>query len=307
MKYAIISDIHGNLPAFKATLADAEARKIDKYLFIGDYANSFPWGNEVTEIIRGLKNAVVIRGNGEDYYTNLKRDGDFSYEQFKPVYWAYRHLSDENLDYLTGLPETAVVSDSGINIYLNHSMDLFFRTPKIELFHSYEFRAMMMRELFPRTEYLHRAREAFLSCAEAVLEVQTLPKGVHLFGHNHMQFHMEFDGRLFINPGSCGEPLDWDTTAAYTILTCDNNGWSVDERRVNYNINEVAEGLVNSGFAAYAPMWSKVMELELQTASDYFMSFVLHIADTGRKLGKTEFPLSNDVWNIAIESWDINK
>ena len=47
MKYAIISDIHGNHPALIAALADVEKQKVDKTLFLGDYYMGLPWGNEV--------------------------------------------------------------------------------------------------------------------------------------------------------------------------------------------------------------------------------------------------------------------
>ena len=45
MKYAIISDIHGNLPALKAVLEDAKNQNITHYLFAGDYCLSWPWSN----------------------------------------------------------------------------------------------------------------------------------------------------------------------------------------------------------------------------------------------------------------------
>ena len=54
MKYAIISDIHGNLPALEAVIADAEQQGADKFLFLGDYYRNLPLGNEVTDVIRKL-------------------------------------------------------------------------------------------------------------------------------------------------------------------------------------------------------------------------------------------------------------
>ncbi|MCL2372294.1 MAG: metallophosphoesterase [Defluviitaleaceae bacterium] len=59
MTYAIISDIHGNLPAFEAVLADARAYNVDMYLLVGDYTNGFPWGAGVIKRIRGLKILLV--------------------------------------------------------------------------------------------------------------------------------------------------------------------------------------------------------------------------------------------------------
>ena len=46
MKYAVISDIHGNLPALKVVLADAEKQGADAYIFGGDYCLSGPYPNE---------------------------------------------------------------------------------------------------------------------------------------------------------------------------------------------------------------------------------------------------------------------
>ena len=309
MKYAIISDIHGNIHAFKAVLSDAKKQGADMYLLIGDYFNSFPWGNEVADVIRSLGQATVIRGNGENYHINLKNSNhnDWGNDQFKPIYWAYRSLSKENLEYITSLPETATVADNGGIINLRHSLEIFFRSPKIEYFHSTEFRALMSKKPFTHEEYLFLAREALLSRPDAFMEIEALPEGAYLFGHNHLQFHMEYKGRIFINPGSCGEALDWNTTASYTLLEYINNSWNITERRVKYDLNTVAEGLHSSGYAAYAPVWSKVMELELFTAKDYFYSFVLHIEKTRRKYNKTGHTAAEkDIWEAAVNSWDIN-
>jgi len=306
MKYAIISDIHGNRHAFEAVLADANAQGVDMYLLIGDYASSFPYGNDVATAIRNLEPATVIRGNGEGYFINLQgRDPqELTHEQFKLVYWSYRNLSPENMEYLVNLPETAVVTDGGTNIHLAHAMGLFFRSPRVEPFHSCCFKAMMEAEPFTHVEYLARARAALLACPEALAEIHAMPKGIYLFGHNHLQFHMQYEGRLFINPGSCGEPLDWDTRAAYTLLTVDGDKWDVAERRVMYDLCLVAEGLETSGFAAYAPAWSEVMKLDLLTGKDYFMQFVMHVMETGRKMGETGPPVSNNAWAAAVATWD---
>ena len=306
MKYAIISDIHGNIHALEAVLADARAQGADMYLLIGDYACNYPYGNEVADAIRKLQPATVIRGNGEGYLIDLKgRDPqEMIYEQFKPTYWGYRSLSAANLEYMVNLPETAVVQDGETKIHLAHTMGLFYRSPKIELFHSHLFRKLMEAEPFTREEYLACAKAALLACPEAVAEIHAMPKGVYLFGHNHMQFHMEYEGRLFINPGSCGEPLDWDVNAPYTLLTVEGDSWSVEERRIAHDLDVVAEGFDSSGFTAYAPVWSEVMKLEIHTGKDYFSSFVKHVVETGHKMGEVGQPISNHAWDAAVATWD---
>jgi hypothetical protein len=64
-------------------------------------------------------------------------------------------------------------------------------------------------------------RDTLLSLPEALKDIIALDKGVHLFGHNHIQFHMEYEGRLFINPGSCGDSCDFNTSASYDLLEYD--------------------------------------------------------------------------------------
>ena len=305
MKYAIISDVHGNYHAFIAVLADAKAQGADMYLLLGDYASSFPYGNDVTEVIRCLDNAVVIRGNGEGYFVNLqgRNPEELTHEQFKLVYWAYRSLSRENLEYLVNLPETAVVMNGDSKIHLAHAMGLFYRTPEIKHFHSQHFRTLMEEATFTHEEYLARAREELLARPEAAEEILAMPKGVYLFGHNHLQFHTEYEERLFINPGSCGAPLEWDTRAPYTLLTIDGADWVVTERRVVYDLQLAAEGLKSSGFHAYTPAWSDIMELELTTGKDYFSPFVMHIQETAHKMGETKNPVSNGAWEEAVKTW----
>jgi len=62
---ACLYDVHGNLPALEAVLADAEAAGVTRYWLGGDYALFGAWPAETVERLRGLDNAMWIRGNGE--------------------------------------------------------------------------------------------------------------------------------------------------------------------------------------------------------------------------------------------------
>ena len=165
----------------------------------------------------------------------------------------------------------------------------------------------MGRTHMTHSEYLTCAREALLSRADAVADLEKLPGGIYLFGHNHLQFYLEYGDKLFINPGSCGEALDWDATAAYTLLDLTPGGRIVTERRVPYNLKNVSDGLRDSGFKAYAPVWSDVLERELLTGKGYFDLFLHHLIKTGQELGKTDYPVGNDVWDAAARSWEPDK
>jgi len=310
MKYAIISDVHGNNLALQAVLADAKAQGIDKYLFIGDYAGSGgPQANAAVDTIRNTSPAIVIKGNGEGYFDELrgKNFSELTNQQMKPTYWTYNHLSPQNLDYFTNLPETATITDGTFNIHLAHSMNLFFRLPRVELFHSREFRILMSQDQFTHEEYLLFARATLLSAPGVLDDIHKMDEGIYLFGHNHLQFNMEYEGRVFINPGSCGQPLDCDTRASYTVLTINDNGYHIEERRVEYDVDQAINELDLCGFTEYAPVWSQVIKLSLKTASDYFDPFIMHVVETGRKMGEYTQPVSNAVWDAAVETWDFRR
>ena len=71
MKYAVISDVHGNYPALRVVLDDAERQGITRYLFAGDYCISNPYPDECITAIRAVPDKLVVRGNEERYLENL--------------------------------------------------------------------------------------------------------------------------------------------------------------------------------------------------------------------------------------------
>jgi len=309
LTYAIISDIHGNLPALKAALADAKAHGVDGYLLLGDYSLP-PWVNEVVDIIRNLKNAIVVGGNGEGYLRNTKkqRQEELNDDQFKPVYWSYNSLTPENLDYLITLPETATITGGGCDIHLAHFIDIFYHPSIVKYTHPPDFHQMMLETpISSHEEYLTLAREAILSSPDVLAELSAISKGIYLFGHNHFQFHMEYEDKLFVNPGSCGSPINWNTAATYTLLTCKDGSWAVKERQLEYDLNIVADAFDSSGFTDYSPFWSELLKLQLHSAKNYIDSFVTHLVETGRAMGKTDYPVSKEVWDKAVKMWDASE
>ena len=71
MKLAVISDIHGNLPALNAVLDDAKRRGITEYVFTGDYCLSGPYPDECVAAMNAVENKYIIRGNEEKYLEDL--------------------------------------------------------------------------------------------------------------------------------------------------------------------------------------------------------------------------------------------
>ena len=308
MRYAVISDIHGNLHALQAVLADAANQNIGGYLFLGDYIEDFPWPNEVVETVRFVKDAVVIRGNKEQYLADMYGDSKetWIYEQMAPMYWNYRELTEDNMKYLISLPPCVeIMMETGSVIRLIHNDPIFYRKPKIEAFHSTPYRKRMAVKPFTHDEYLTFARNSVLERPEAVGELEALPPGVYAFGHNHVSWHMKYKDKLLINPGSCGMPLDFDTAAPYTIIEDGADGWGIEERRAPYDVETVIDCLKKSELYSQAEIWSRIMICQLRAAGDYIGSFLGHVEQTANNRNYAPRPVSNDIWRKAADTFGV--
>jgi diadenosine tetraphosphatase ApaH/serine/threonine PP2A family protein phosphatase len=176
---AVLYDIHGNLPALEAVLADAEDADADRFLLGGDYGTPSPWPHETLARLRELPEATWIRGNGERW---LRVPPEISmvvqaYEDFEGV------LSDEEIDRLYGLPQSAEL-DGILYVHGSPISDVESFAPHPE----------------PGEErVLGGVRDRTI-----------------VFGHSHQQFRRPGpDGTDLVNPGSVGMPLDGDVRAAW--------------------------------------------------------------------------------------------
>ena len=310
MRYAFLSDIHGNLHALQAVIDDAKKQSIDHFILLGDYIMDLPWPNEVVETLRVLDNATVIGGNKESYIRDMANDDktQWIYEQFSPIYWNINTLKPNNLQYLITLPTAHdILTDSGDTIHLRHSSSIFFRTPRprIPPFHSLNYLTRMLQKPFTHEEYLEFSRKTVLEHEEALSEINQSPKGIYAFGHNHLQWHMEIGGRVFINPGSCGMPLDFDTRAPYTVLEHTENGWHIEERRVAYDTGAAVSALRASDLYAEAEIWSRIMVAQLETGCDYISNFLRHAFETAQGRGEPANPVNNATWKEAAATFKL--
>jgi diadenosine tetraphosphatase ApaH/serine/threonine PP2A family protein phosphatase len=177
---ACLYDVHGNLPALEAVLADAAGA--ERYVLGGDYALFGGWPLETVERLRELLSAVWIRGNCE----RLAHEPDGSAEDVEPELAAVRAaLGDELVAELAALPETA---DEGDTLICHAS---------------------------PHDDSRSFAPEPADEDAE-LLEGVVARRVV--FGHTHRPFRRMAGGIELVNAGSVGLPWDGDQRAAYAVL-----------------------------------------------------------------------------------------
>lgn len=313
MKYAVISDIHGNYPALKAVLEDAKEQGITQFLFAGDYCLSGPYPDKCVDEIKSISNKHIIRGNEEKYLENLigKDQSLWTDGQMQISYWCFRNISTDNLDYLLSLPYEDEFECNGIKIHMAHSSMDFLGT-----YPFYTWNSVTVAERNRQTDSdsesilaeIAKEREQDPSFKETL---DNLEKGVYIFGHSHVQcsYADNEKGLYFINPGSCGLPLDGiKDSVPYTILEISDDGQiSFEEKRVPFDkeryINEV---MLTSQFKE-ANVWSKVIFREQLTALEHMYFFLAFVEEYAKDIGDDIRPYALETWEKAYEIWNQNQ
>jgi putative phosphoesterase len=192
---ALLYDIHGNLPALEAVLADAG--DADGFLLGGDYATFGAWPVETVERLKELDDAEWIRGNVDRWLVDSSDVPDL---MAGLVERSREMVGEELCRELASLPETTTEDGT---LYCHASplsdMDSFYPEP-------------------------HETDAERLMGVEAQRVV---------FGHTHLAFERQGpSGIHLVNPGSVGMPFGGDHRASYAVIHDDGR---VEHRRVEYD------------------------------------------------------------------------
>ena len=303
MRIAIISDVHGNYPALVKVIEDAVANKVDKFIFAGDYIFDLPFSNEVVRLLMKLENAHIIKGNKENYLKNLANDNqdNWTFDQFAVVYQTFRELTPDVYNFLINLDDECHIEITpGFSVYAAHFPVNIKLTPKLALLGSANYRKRMLEKSFTHEQFLTEFNN-LLNCDELKSQINKINADVIIFGHNHLQAYGYCGDKLIINPGSCGQPLEFDPTAPYTILEITDGGFNVTEKRVAYDIESMINQAKKSAMYEKGRIWGELVFLATRTGRDYFGVFfeIAHkIALSKNEKGAF---FSNSTWDEAYQ------
>ena len=310
MKYAVISDIHGNYPALRAVLEDAGRQGITRFLFAGDYCISGPWPDKCVSALRAVPEKRIVRGNEEKYLENLigKDQAQWTDGQMQVSYWAYRNISRENLEYVLGLPHTADFECNRVQIHMAHSSMDFMGTYPFYTWNSVTV-ADRNRQAGARPESVLADMRAERDRDPVFQEtVSKLEKGIYIFGHSHIQWSCKArDAEVYlINPGSCGIPLDGIRNGVpYTVLEITEAGQvNITEKRVPFDRASYIRAVADSGQFREAGVWSRVIIRELSTSLEHMYYFLAFAEQYAKEIGDGRRPYALDTWESAYAAWE---
>jgi predicted phosphodiesterase len=236
VRVGLIADVHGNVPAFDAVLAELEREGVDRIVCLGDVAVG-PEPREAVARVRAL-GCPVILGNWDAAFADGLRppaDDETARIVHEIHSWWAEHLDDGDREFLRACVPSLELQIDGATALLYHG------SPR-----SYD-------------DWI------FATTGDDELATMFAPERPQLLvgGHTHVQLLRRWDGSTLVNPGSVGLPfLRWwpervriAPWAEYAILTADDGQLHVDLRRTSYDVRSYLERTRQSG-APHADWWA---------------------------------------------------
>jgi predicted phosphodiesterase len=233
MKYLIISDLHSNLEALCAVFANVKRKKFDRVLVLGDLVGYGANPNQVVDLVRKTRQAMVIRGNHDKVASGIESGENFNRAAMQSAMWTRKKLTPENRSFLNHLPQGPLLVDG--KIILAHG------TPVDE--DAYIFSDYDAYEVFQIIDF----ELCFFGHTHLPVIYAVSNQKLYTFRPNGDRVKVELipGFRYLINPGSVGQPRDKNPLASFAIF--DSDAQSITFKRVEYSIPKTQDKILKAG------------------------------------------------------------
>lgn len=229
-RIALVSDVHGNLPAFRAVLDDVRAQEVDAVWCLGDLVG---YGAEPDGCVGLAREAcdLCLAGNHDLVVTGEIDIADFSATAAAAARWTRETIGAEALAFLRSLEP----ADE------RHGVGLYHASPRDPVW-EYVLSTWQAEQCFGRMEH----RVGAIGHSHVALFFQSQPDDEVVGAQAAAGEARDVSaGRWLLNPGAVGQPRDGDPRAAWLLL--DTGDWTASWRRVDYPIDQAAGAIEAAG------------------------------------------------------------
>lgn len=254
-RVAVLADIHGNVPALEAVVADIASQDIDEVLVGGDLVGRGPEGSHVIRRIREF-DWPSVRGNHEDYLLTFRRGevpADWlEADEWSASRWMAAELEDADIPYMQSLPFSTRSS----------------LLPQLHLVHA-----------SPRAN--NDGIGPWTSVRSIRDHLDSIDESVLVCAHTHRPLHQHFSSGHVVNVGSVGLPFNADPRAQYAIFQMEGRETQVEFRQVEYDLGAIQRIYETSGFLAHGGVTAQLLLLEIEKAQPFLVPFLQWAAAKG--------------------------
>jgi predicted phosphodiesterase len=225
MKIAVLSDVHGNLPALEAVLEHVERWEPDEIIVNGDLVSRGPYSRECLRFFQArFPQGRLLKGNHESFVVHCAdtppHPEEPTYDLSRFACWTARRLGEAVEEIRTWADQVDSTGwRGGSSFHITHGSRLGNR-----------------EGIQPEMD------------GEALVERLGDPRDLFIGSHTHRAFERRFNGTLVVNTGSVGQPLDGDPRAAYGRFTFQGGQWHSEIMRVRYDKARAERDFIDSGF-----------------------------------------------------------
>lgn len=238
MRFGFFSDIHGNVLALEAVLADMKDAGVEAYVCAGDLAAFGPRPREVLQRLNEIEDLMIVRGNTERWLDLVRSKPVGPYdenviEKVRPALaWTIEKLPDDSITIMADLPLAGMMEGGGVAVLVEHAS--------------------------PGSDWVGIQPEATDERLEEMF--QGFEAEAFVCGHTHRPLVRKVGEVLVVNDGAVGFPYDGVPRPSWVLVDL-SGGVNAEIRRVDYDRDAVRRDIEDLGM-----VWGDVMSRRLETA-----------------------------------------